>query len=271
MRKGGDRAKSLHDAMALLRLRSQALGSHGEAVVGVHLPYSEHIRGFLKANTFLGRLPDIALDALMERGQLRQYAKRDVIYRRGEPGDSLMVVLKGRIKLSNVSLSGKEIVLHFLVPGNIYGEIAAMDGRERVANAVALEEAEIFLIYTRELMPTLKAHPEAMFEIIKALCEKVRAGAALIEDSTLEMRARVARGLQRLARHHGRRGEAGTCLQLTLSHTELGNYVGLSRANVSRQLSQLREANVITIEAAHIVILDEDGLAEIAGAAYPKD
>jgi len=257
--------------MAFLRLRSPALGGDGEAVVGAHPPYSEHIRAFLKANTFLGRLPDPALSALMERGQLRQYAKRDIIYRRGEPGDSLMVVLKGRIKLSNVNLSGKEIVLHFLVPGNIYGEIAAMDGRKRVANAVALEESEIFLIYTRDLMPTLKAHPEAMFEIIRALCEKVRAGAALIEDSTLEMRARVARGLQRLAQHHGRRGETGTCLQLALSHTELGNYLGLSRANVSRQLSQLREANVITIEAAQIVILDEDGLAEIAGATYSKD
>jgi CRP-like cAMP-binding protein len=239
--------------------------------MGAHLPYSEHIRGFLKANTFLGRLPDPALSALLERGQLRQYAKRDIIYRRGEPGDSLMVVLKGRIKLSNVNLSGKEIVLHFLVPGNISGEIAAMDGRERAVNAVALEESEIFLIYTRDLMPTLKAHPEAMFEIIRALCEKVRAGAALIEDSTLEMRARVARGLQRLALHHGRRGEFGTSLQLALSHTELGNYLGLSRANVSRQLSQLREANVITIEASQIVILDEDGLAEIAGGGSPKD
>jgi CRP-like cAMP-binding protein len=239
--------------------------------MGAHLPYSEHIRGFLKANTFLGRLPDPALAALMERGQLRQYAKREIIYRRGEPGDSLMVVLKGRIKLSNVNLSGKEIVLHFLVPGNIYGEIAAMDGRERAANAIALEEAEIFLIYTRDLMPTLKAHPEAMFEIIRALCEKVRAGAALIEDSTLEMRARVARGLQRLAQHHGRRGAVGTSLQLTLSHTELGNYLGLSRANVSRQLSQLREANVITIAGAQIVILDEDGLTQIAGAGSSQD
>lgn len=262
---------SVRGARALLRLPSQVLDGDGEADMGGHLPYSEDIRGFLKANTFLGRLPAPALDALMERGQLRQYAKRDIIYRRGEPGDSLMVVLRGRIKLSNVNLSGKEIVLHFLVPGNIYGEIAALDGRERVANAVALEESEIFLIYTRDLMPTLKAHPEAMFEIIRALCEKMRAGAALIEDSTLEMRARVARGLQRLAQHHGRRGETGTCLQLSLSHTELGNYLGLSRANVSRQLSQLREANVITIEAAQIVILDEDGLAEIAGAAYSKD
>jgi len=241
-------------------------GGDCEAHVGAHPPHSEPIRSFLKANTFLGRLPDAALGALMERGQLRQYAKRAIIYRRGEPGDSLMVVVKGRIKLSNVNVSGKEIVLHFLVPGNIYGEIAAMDGRERAANAVALEDSEIFLIYARDLMPTLKAHPDAMLEIIRALCEKIRAGAALIEDSTLEMRARVARGLQRLAQHHGTRSEAGTCLQLGLSHAELGNYLGLSRANVSRQLGQLREANVIKIEGAQIVVLDHDGLAEIAGA-----
>jgi CRP-like cAMP-binding protein len=215
----------------------------------------------------LGRLPEAALNALVERGQLRQYAKRDIVYRRGEPGDSLMVVVKGRLKLSNVNVSGKEIVLYFLVPGDIYGEIAAMDGRERAANAVALEDCEVFLVYTRELVPILKAHPDAMFEIIQILCERVRAGAALIEDSTLEMRARVARGLQRLAQHHGDRSPAGTCVQLALSHAELGNYLGLSRANVSRQLGQLREANVIKIEAAQIVILDEDGLAKVAGCA----
>jgi CRP-like cAMP-binding protein len=242
-----------------------------EANVGAHPPYSEHICRFLKANTFLGRLPEAALGSLVERGQLRQYAKRAIIYRRGEPGDSLMVVVKGRIKLSNVNVSGKEIVLHFLVPGNIYGEIAAMDGGERAANAVALEDSVIFLIYTRDLMPTLKAHPDAMFEIIRVLCEKVRHGAALIEDSTLEMRGRIARGLQRLAKHHGRRCDQGTCVQLALSHTELGNYLGLSRANVSRQLGQLREANVVKIEGPQIIILDADGLAEIAGAALSKE
>ena len=235
--------------------------------MGPHPPKFEPIRGFLKANTFLGRLPEATLNALVERGQLRQYAKREVVYRRGEPGDSLMVVVNGRLKLSNVNVSGKEIVLYFLVPGDIYGEIAAMDGRERAANAVALEDCEVFLVYTRDLVPTLKAHPDAMFEIIQILCARVRAGAALIEDSTLEMRARVARGLQRLAQHHGYRSPAGTCVQLALSHAELGNYLGLSRANVSRQLGQLREANVIKIEAAQIVILDEDGLAKVAGCS----
>src|SRR4029079_16175446 len=201
---------------------------HCESAVAPRPEYFERIRSFLKANTFLGRLPDAGLVSLMERGQLRQYAKRGIIYRRGEPGDSLMVVVKGRIKLTNISVGGREIVLHFLVPGNIYGEIAAMDGGERAANAVALEDAEIFLIYTRDLMPTLRAHPDAMLDVIKALCEKVRAVAAWIEDSTLEMRARVARGLLRLAEQQGQRSAEGICVQLALSQTELGNYLGLS-------------------------------------------
>ena len=239
--------------------------------MGAHSTHLASIRRFLRGNTFLGRLPDVALDALMERGQLREFSKKDIIYQRGEPGDSLMVVVRGRVKLTNVNAGGKEVVLHFLVPGNIYGEIAALDGNERAANAVALEDAEIFLIYTRDLMPTLKAHPDAMLEVIKALCEKVRAGAAMIEDSTLEMRARVARGLLRLAQQHGQKGVEGVYVLLALSQGELGNYLGLSRPNVSRQLSQLKEANVIKIDGTQIVITDEEGLTDIADAASAKD
>jgi CRP/FNR family transcriptional regulator, cyclic AMP receptor protein len=239
--------------------------------MGVHSTHSERIRCFLKGNTFLGRLPNAALESLMSRGQLKRHAKRDIIYRRGEPGDSLMVVVAGRIKLTNVNVGGKEVVLHFLVPGNIYGEIAALDGKERAANAVALEDSEVFLIYTRDLIPTLKAHPDAMLDVISALCAKVRAGAAMIEDSTLEMRARVARGLLRLARQHGQKSAEGICLQLALSQAELGSYLGLSRANVSRQLGQLKEANVIMIDGTQIVITDDECLTAIADAASSKD
>jgi CRP/FNR family cyclic AMP-dependent transcriptional regulator len=239
--------------------------------MGAHSAQLGSIRRFLKGNTFLGRLPDVALDALTDRGQLRTFSKKDVIYQRGEPGDSLMVVVTGRVKLTNVSVGGKEVVLHFLVPGDIYGEIAALDGKERAASAVALENSEVFLIYTRDLMPTLKAHPDAMLEVIKALCEKVRAGAAMIEDSTLDMRARVARGLLRLARQHGQKAVEGICLQLTLSQTELGSYLGLSRPNVSRQLGQLKAANFIKIDGNQIVITDEEGLSDIATTASSKD
>jgi CRP/FNR family cyclic AMP-dependent transcriptional regulator len=224
------------------------------------------VRPFLRNNTFFGGLPDAALDALIRRGHTKKFAKGAVICRRGGPGDSVMVLLQGRIKVSNVNVDGKEVVLNFLGLGDITGEIGALDGNERTADAVALEPCEVFAVHARDLLPTLTAHPAALLEIIQILCEKLRSASAIIEDNTLEMRARTARGLLRLARQHGRTSKSGVRLQLTMSQTELGSYLSISRENVSRQLARLRDANVITVNEQQIIITDADGLAEIAAA-----
>ena len=84
-----------------------------------------------------------------------------------------------------------------------------------------------------------------MLEIVQVLCEKLRAASAIIEDNTLEMRGRAAKGLLRLAQQLGRTTKEGIRLDLMVSQSELGSYLSLSRANVSRQLGQLKDANVI--------------------------
>lgn len=229
------------------------------------------LRPLLKQNSFLGRLPDTVFGALMQRGQLKRHPKGDIIYRRDDAGDSLMILIAGQLKLTNISTRGKEVVLHFVVPGEAFGEVAALDGRERAVNAVALEASEVLVIHTRDLLPALTAHPHAMIEIIRALCEKARAVAPLLEDRTLPMRARIARGLLRLAQQLGRRRKDGIHVRLAVSQEDLGNYFGLARANVSRQLARLKSANVIKIDAARIIITDERKLAELAEAAPSRD
>jgi CRP/FNR family transcriptional regulator, cyclic AMP receptor protein len=224
----------------------------------------ERVRPLLRSHTFFGGLPDTALDALIARGHTRKYAKGETIYRRGEPGDSLMVVLTGRIKIFNVTADAREVVLNFLGVGDINGEIAALDGKERTADAVAMAACEVFVAHARELLPVLTANPAALLEIVQLLCEKLRAASAIIEDNTLEMRGRTARGLLRLARQHGRTSKSGIRLQLVLSQRELGGYLGLSRENVSRQLGHLKHANMLRIDGSQIIIADERGLAEIA-------
>ena len=124
-----------------------------------HSPHPDSIRPFLTKTTFLGRLPDVVLDALVRKGQVKSYARGDFIYRRGDPGDSLMVVIAGRVKLANTNVGGKEVALDFLGVGDIFGEIAALDGKERAVDAVALEDADVFVVYTRDLLPTLIEHP----------------------------------------------------------------------------------------------------------------
>jgi CRP-like cAMP-binding protein len=135
---------------------------------------AESIRPFLRINTFFGGLPDTALDHLIGRGHTKRFAKGYTICRRGEPGDSLMVLLSGRVKVVNTTTDAKEVVLNVLGPGDLNGEIGALDGKGRTADAIALEACEIFTVNARDLLQTLAAHPAALLEIIQVLCEKLR-------------------------------------------------------------------------------------------------
>jgi CRP/FNR family cyclic AMP-dependent transcriptional regulator len=225
---------------------------------------AEQLLWFLKTQTFFGGLPDAALGALIRKGHTTRFAKGDVIFRRGDPGDRLTVIVSGRIKIANLSADAKEVVLNFLEAGDVNGEIAVLDGNARSANAIALEDCEVLVIFARDLMPVLSAHPEVMLEIMQVLCHRLRALSAIVEDGTLGMRGRVAKGLLRLAQQHGRTSRGGIRLQLTLSQSDLGRYLGLSRENVSRQLRRLKDANVIRMEGPRVVILDATALATIA-------
>jgi CRP/FNR family cyclic AMP-dependent transcriptional regulator len=224
----------------------------------------ERLVAFLKSHTFFGGLPDATLDALVRKGIVKRFPKGEVIWRRGDPGDSLMAILSGRIKISNTNAEAKEVVLNFLGVGDINGEMAVLGGKERTATATVLEDSEVLVIAGRELIPALIANPEVLLEIIQELCEKLRATSAIIEDSTLAMRGRVARGLLRLAQQHGRTSKDGVRIHLALSQSDLGRYLGLSRPNVSRQLGYLKDANVIRIDGSQVVITDAHGLTEIA-------
>ncbi len=224
------------------------------------------VRSFLEGNTFLGKLPADVIDRLIGAGQARTFARGAAIYRRGDPGDSLMLVLSGRVRLGNVSKRGKEIVHFYVAAGETVGDVAALDGMPRAADAWASEDAEIFIIPMRDLLPQFKAHPDALYEVVRALCAKVRIAVAMIEDNTLEMRSRTARGLLRLALRHGRRDGDGVPLRLTITQDELGKVLDMSRANVNRQLGHLKTAGVIRISGTDISILDETELAALAEA-----
>jgi CRP/FNR family transcriptional regulator, cyclic AMP receptor protein len=224
------------------------------------------VRPLLSANAFLGRLPDTVLDAIAQRGQAKTYARGDLVFRRGDPGDRLMLIVAGGVKLTIISARAKEVVLHFAGAGEVFGEIAALDGRPRPASAIALEESEVFIIHSRDLLPALTTCPQAMLEIMRSLCERARNRVSLFEAQTLNMRVRLARGLLRLATQLGRRRKDGICLELAVSQEELGNYLGLARANVSRQLGDLKSLNIIKNDGGRIVIIDESRLAELAEA-----
>lgn len=224
----------------------------------------ERAREILKEATFLGGLPDAAIDQLARRAHFTRFARGDTIYRRGDGGDSMMVILSGRVKISAITPQAREIIINFIGRGDVNGDIAVLDGGERTADAIAIEPTEALVLYRRDLMPVLTQSPEAMLEIIAVLCERLRNGLGMLESTSLEMSARMAAGLMRLAAQHGRKLKSGIEIGLKLSQRDLGNYVGLSRENVNRQLAMLRDRGIIQSQGNSITILDEQALAEIA-------
>ena len=224
------------------------------------------VHDVLKLRSVLGRLPDEALDGLVARGRPVRFTKGEALYRRGDAGESMIVIVSGRVKISNVTDDAREVVLNFLGPGDLIGEMAALDGGRRSADATALEAVEGILFYRRDMIATLERHPKALLGIVGELARKLRMTSAMIEHGALQMSGRAARGLLRLAEQHGREAGDGTRLDIKLSQKDLGSYLGLSRENTSRELGRLREAGLIRVEGGEIVIIDRDGLEEWAVA-----
>lgn len=235
-----------------------------------HPSVDAHVR-FLQANSYLGALPEDVLRTLVAGAHRRSYRRGQALFLRDQPGDSAYVVLAGRLKVSNTTVDGREIGLNFVGLGDIVGEIALLDGGKRTADVIALEPSEVLVIERRVFVPILMQHPDAMLEIVSALCEKMRIATSIIEDSAHEMGARLAKGLLRLAQQHGVKRGDRVRIELKLSQTDLGNYVGLSRANVNRQLGLLRNAGLIEQDGATIVIADIGKLEHLATLAEHRE
>lgn len=230
---------------------------------------TEQIVNFLKDNSYLGGLPESVLKAITAGGQQRSFARGQPVFLRDDPGDFAVIVLSGRLKISNTTSDGREIGLNFVGVGDIFGEVALLDGGKRTADVIALEPSDVLVIDRRTLVPALTEHPLAMLEIVTSLCEKLRIATAIIEDSAHDMSARLAKGLLRLAQQHGIKRGTQIRIDLKMSQADLGSYVGLSRTNVNRQLGLLRSAGIIEVEGSIITIVDTaklDRLAEDSGS-----
>jgi len=210
-----------------------------------------------------GMDPD-ELEALLEFGVTRRYTPRQVLFEEGDEGDSMMIVLSGRLKVSVMSLSGKETLLDYIDKGNIVGEVAMLDGGPRAATITAIEPSEVMILHRRDLLPWLGRHTGAALNIIQTLCRRLRNTNALVQDqATLGMGPRLAKGLLRMLDSHGE-AIGGGSVKLRMSQSELGSYVALSRENVNRQLQVWVSEGIIALSRGHITVMQIEALEDIA-------
>lgn len=198
------------------------------------------------------------------RLHLKRFAPGETLFRMGDPGEAMMAVVSGSIKVSVSSLDGKEIILAILHPNDIIGEIAILDGRERTADAVALTAAHVAVLNRRDVMAFFDAHPRMWARIVDVLCRRLRATNEHFADvALLPLEKRLAKALIRLASAGAQGGQSFRDIEM--SQTDLGKVVNASRETVNKLLSDWRGKGIVSIDRGHVKIADAAALEELAG------
>lgn len=177
------------------------------------------------------------------------------IYALGDRADGMMLIDEGRIEISVTSIGGRKSVLNYMGAGELLGEIAALDGGTRSADAVAATAVAGRTLSRRDAMGWITARPEAAQVVIAALCAKVRSASDMFAtQATVTGRARLARGLLRLFDLWGTPGPEGSTLPHDFSQQEIGAFVGLARENVNRHMRTWSADGVLQHDGKRLVL-----------------
>lgn len=214
-------------------------------------------RSIFEQHFLLGRLGGKEIDTLLTYARVEHYPARRVIFSKGSPGDSMMAILSGRVKITSSSPDGKEIVFSILNAGDIFGEIALLDGRERTADAVAMTSCELLVLSRRDILPFLERRPDICIALLGILCERFRRTNEQVEDLLFRhVESRIAKTLLRLARRSGQSQSGQLRVEPKLSQSELGNIVGVTRESINKHLQALQRSGAIDFDKGTIVITD---------------
>lgn len=187
----------------------------------------------------------------------RRLQHGQVIFSRGDPGGTLMAVAEGRVRISLGSEDGKEVVLAILEPGEVFGEIALLDGKGRTADATAMGDCRLLVLRQQDFLPFVEQEPGLAIRLMQVLCERIRQANGICESiAFLDLPSRLARLLLQLDRTHGEQVAGGRRIRLDLSQSEIGNLIATSRESVNKQLKLWEREGLIAFDHGHIVLKD---------------
>ncbi len=209
----------------------------------------------LRAVPFLAPLPADEIAALAREARSRQYRAGATIFYRDDPGSTLHVIHRGRVKLVLASPEGREVTVGVLGPGAFFWEMALIDGGPRSATAVALEAVETVTLDRAVFLATLERRPTAALALLTILGERLRRTDELLQDVLfLDLPARLAKHLLALADAHGVAAPGGVRLDLRLSQGELAALVGATRESVNRCLNAFAERDILALDRDALTI-----------------
>jgi CRP/FNR family transcriptional regulator, cyclic AMP receptor protein len=223
------------------------------------------VEGVLAQVPLFAALNDDAAATLEATLTTRTLARGHVVFREGDPGDRLFIVLDGKVKISRAAADGRENLLAVLGVSEMFGELSLFDPGPRTATVTTVTEATLASLDHDDLRPLLNERPGVSVQLLQALAQRLRRTNEAMADLVFtDVPGRVAKALLDLAEKFGVPEADGTRVRHDLTQEELAQLVGASRETVNKALSEFAHRGWLRIEGRSVLLLDPDRLARRA-------
>ena len=212
---------------------------------------------FLKSVNIFSDLSESELNSIQEICKTRKYPKNSMIILEEEMGDVVFIVMSGTVKITRVNDEGKEVILAMLGSGEVFGEMAILDGESRSANALSQENCEVVTINREDFLSLLKTNNKVSLNLMTEFAIRLRKSDQQIEALSLDdAEHRIGVSILNLAEEMGVIRKGKVTIDNLPFQQDIANMAGTSRETVSRIMKMFEERNMLTKEGHKVIIPD---------------
>ncbi|HEX9232100.1 MAG TPA: Crp/Fnr family transcriptional regulator [Jatrophihabitantaceae bacterium] len=217
-----------------------------------------------KAGLFQGVAPE-DVEALGNQFEVIEAPRGTTLFQEGEPGDSLYIVLEGKVKLGRRSSDGRENLVAVMGPADQFGELSLFDPGPRTATAVVVTDARLARLPKQALQTWVQERPQIAIQLLHVIARRLRRTNTMLADLIfVDVPGRVAKQLLLLAQKFGSVDSGQLRVTHDLTQEELAQLVGASRETVNKALADFASRGWLRLEGKSVVILDRERLARRA-------
>jgi len=216
----------------------------------------------LRRVPLLQSLSDAELRTIANLSTRRRVRARETVVQQSEPGNELFVLMTGHLKVVSTDPEGRDAGLNVMGPGEVFGEVALLDGGPRSATIVALEPCELLVIRREHWLRFLRESPDTAVQLLGVLAGRLRKLTERTEDiAFLRVGERLAKTLAALASSYGDKQPDGSIrLALKMSQQEMGDLVGATRESANKQIRAWEAEGLVAQDHGHLIIRDLEAL-----------
>lgn len=219
---------------------------------------------FLKQVPIFSDLDDESLTKVANSGVLQSFKKESIILSEEDAGNALFVIASGKVKVVRSDSGDKEVILAILNDSDFFGEMALLDGLNRSANVIAMEDSKIFIIQRNDFLDLLRKFPDVSIALLQELSTRLRASSMKIKALSLkDAEGKVATVLLQLADDIGKIKNGVVEIEKLPFQHELANMAGTSRETISRTLHSFAKKGLVELEGSKLRIINYEKFLEL--------